>query len=161
MIMKDALQELAELGLASRFSRLSEYLMKETQIVYDTIGINFDSYLFPVFKIIIDNKTTTTSEIQTQLKYTQPAITQSLNKLIDKNLVVFKIDKTDKRKKIFRLTPKGKETHLQLIPLWAVIDKQVKWLTEGSSTSLTRHLTHLENQLTEKSLSKRILENVK
>jgi len=134
--MKNTLQELGELGLGSRFNRLSDYLMKETQTVYNIL-------------------------IQEQLQYTQPAITQALKKLVHKGLIKFKTDTIDKRKKLFRLSPKGKKTHMRLIPVWDTIDKQVKWLTEGSSTSLVRHLTHMENQFKEKSLSQRILENLK
>lgn len=159
--MKDSLQEFGELGLGSRFKRLSDYLMKETQIVYDTLQIQFDPYLFPIFKIIADQNIVTTSEIQEQLHYTQPAITQGLQKLSKKSLIRYKTDAKDKRKKRYQLSSKGKETHDQLVPIWQTIDKQVKWVTEGSSTSLTRHLTYMENQFKEKALSKRILENIK
>ncbi|WP_025741071.1 MarR family winged helix-turn-helix transcriptional regulator [Aquimarina pacifica] len=158
--MKDTLQSLQELGLGSRLKRLSDVMMKETQIVYDTLQIDFDPYLFPIFKVIIDNKKTTTSEIQQQLHYTQPAITQSLNKLSAKKLIIHKTDVLDKRKKIFELTKKGKAIHQKMLPVWEVIDQQLKWLTEGSTTNLIHHLTHLEDQLRQKSLSKRILENL-
>ncbi len=160
MLMNDKLQQLGELGLGSRLNRLSDYIMKEIQIVYDAKEIDFDPYLFPIFKIIIDNQHATTTEIQEKLQYTQPAITQALKKLINKGFIRYTIDKDDKRKKLFQLTKKGVETHHRMIPLWEVIDKQVKWLTEGSASSLTRHLTHLENQLREKSLSQRILDNL-
>ncbi len=156
--MQDKLQEYGELGLGSRLKRLSDLMMKEIQLVYDACQIDFDPYLFPIFKVIIDQGSATTTKIQEALQYTQPAITQALKKLSNKKLVAFKIDAIDKRKKIFRLTRKGEELHQQLIPLWKVIDEQVKWLTEGSATSLTRHLTYLENQLEHKSLSQRILE---
>ncbi|MEW7288939.1 MarR family winged helix-turn-helix transcriptional regulator [Aquimarina sp. 2304DJ70-9] len=159
--MKDSLQQYGELGLGSRFKRLSEYMMKEIQLVYNANHIDFDPYLFPIFKVIIDKELTTTTDIQEALQYTQPAITQALKKLMDKQLVTYKTDQTDKRKKIFRLTTKGKEIHQTMLPLWKVIDEQVKWLTEGTSISLTSHLTHLENQLKDKSLSKRILEKLK
>ncbi len=159
--MKDKLQQYGELGLGSRLKRLSEYMMKEIQLVYNTFEIDFDPYLFPIFKVIIDLEFATTTDIQEALQYTQPAITQALKKLIDKKLVVYKIDKTDKRKKIFKLSPTGKAIHQKMLPLWNVIDKQVKWLTEGSALSLTHHLTHIENQLKEKPLSTRIIEKYK
>ncbi len=158
--MKDKLQEYAELGLGSRLKRLSEYLMRETQLIYNACHIDFDPYLFPVFKFIVDHTTTTTTTIQEGLQFTQPAITQSLKKLTEKKLVTYKIDTSDKRKKLFTLTTKGKDLHQQMIPIWAIIDEQVKWLTEGSAIGLTHHLTHLENQFAEKSLSNRILEKL-
>ncbi|AXT61259.1 MarR family transcriptional regulator [Aquimarina sp. AD10] len=157
--MKDQLQHYGTLGLGSRFKRLSEFMMKEIQIVYQSCNIDFDPYLFPIFKVIIDQKLVTTTDIQEQLQYTQPAITQALKKLMDKKLVGYKTDTTDKRKKHFKLTNKGKKIHQEMIPLWKVIDEQIKWLTEGSAISLLHHLTHLESQLRKKSLSERILEN--
>jgi len=158
--MNDTLQEFGELGLGSRLNRLSDAIMKEIQSVYDTLHIDFDPYLFPVFKIITTDNSVTNAKIKEQLHYTQPAITQALKKLVDKKLISFKMDKTDKRKKTIKLTKKGKLLHEEMIPVWTVIDQQVKWLTEGSANSLMRHLTHLENQLRKKPLRERILENL-
>ncbi len=157
-IMEDKLQQFGELGLGSRLKRLSEFMMKEIQLVYTACDIDFDPHLFPIFKVIIDQKVATTTDIQEKLLYTQPAITQALKKLMDKKLISYKTDASDKRKKFFRLSKKGKEMHQKMIPLWAVIDQQIKWLTEGSAISLLHHLSHLENQLHIKSLSTRILE---
>lgn len=156
--MQDKLQEYAELGLGSRLKRLSEFVMKEIQLVYTTCDIDFDPYLFPIFKIIIDQGHTTTTDIQEKLLYTQPAITQALKKLMDKGLIAYKIDTSDKRKKLFQLTKKGNEAHQIMIPLWKVIDQQVTTLTTFSSTNLTDHITHFENNLREKPLHQQILE---
>jgi len=158
--MDDKLQEYGELGLGSRLKRLSEYLMRETQLVYKAKNIDFDPYLFPVFKFLIDSNVATTTMIQEGLLFSQPAITQSLKKLTEKKLVTHKIDKIDKRKKLFKLTPQGKKLYKKLIPVWKTIDEQVKWITQGSSTGFTRHLTHLENQFKKKSLSERVLEKL-
>ncbi|TYP76062.1 MarR family winged helix-turn-helix transcriptional regulator [Aquimarina intermedia] len=158
--MIDALQYIGELGLGSRLKRLSETLMRETNLIYDAYNIDFDPYLFPVFKILIDNTCVTTTELQEQLQYTQPAITQALNKLSNKKLVVYSTDKVDKRKKNFRLSKKGVELHKELTPIWQAIDQQIKWLTQGSATNLLHHISYIENQLSKKSLSKRVLENL-
>ncbi|RZS98915.1 MarR family winged helix-turn-helix transcriptional regulator [Aquimarina brevivitae] len=156
--MQDALLTYGELGLGSRLKRLSDLMMREIHVVYDTCNIEFDPYLFPVFNIIIEHQQVTTTTIQEALQYTQPAITQAIKKLSSKKLISHKVDKQDKRKKLFQLTKKGIALHHELIPLWQIIDQQVKWLTEGSANSLTSHLNFFENQLQKKSLSNRILE---
>lgn len=158
--MNDEFQTIGELGLGSRLKRLSEVMMRETGLIYTAHNLDFDPYLFPVFKIIVDNNFATTTVLQEKLRYTQPAITQALNKLTQKKLVTYSIDKTDKRKKIFRLSQKGKELHKRIIPVWTVIDQQIKWLTQASATNLLHHITHIEDQLSEKSLSQRVLENL-
>ena len=48
----DALRGFGNLGLGSRLKRISEFMMRETQLVYDEFNIDFDPYLFAVFKII-------------------------------------------------------------------------------------------------------------
>ncbi|MGB5821087.1 MAG: MarR family transcriptional regulator [Saonia sp.] len=157
--MEDGLKLLAELGLGSRLNRLSGQVMKEIQRVYDVLDIDFDPYLFPIFKMIIDSETITTSHLQESLQYSQPAITQSLKKLAYKKLIRFKSDKVDKRKKLFYVTERGREVHQSMIPLWSVMDKQVKELTHFTSASLTEHITQLESKFAEKALSSRILDD--
>lgn len=156
----DALRGYGELGLGSRLKRVSEYLMKETQLVYDYFNIDFDPYLFPIYKIIINKSGVTNSEIQNALQFSQPAITQALNKLNDKGLIVYKTDKLDKRKKIIYISKKGKHTSKILKPVWKSIDKVIKDYTLESSSSLIEHLNTLENKLKTKSFSKTIIDNV-
>ena len=92
----DALRGYGELGLGSRLKRLSDNMMKEIQLVYDYFNIDFDPYLFPIIKIIDHSDGVTNTEIKTKLNLSQPAITQAINKLISKGLVVAKSDKSHK-----------------------------------------------------------------
>lgn len=157
----DALRGLGELGLGSRLKRVSEYIMKETQLVYNHFNVDFDPYLFPMFKIISNKSGVTNSEIQTSLQFSQPAITQALNKLNDKGLILYKTDKQDKRKKIIHLSRKGEETLVVLKPIWKSIDKVIRIYTLERSSSLIEHLNALENKLNTKSFSDTIINDIK
>lgn len=156
----DALKGYGELGLGSRLKRISEYLMKETQLVYNHYNIDFDPYLFPIFKIITNKDGVTNSEIQKALHFTQPAITQAVNKLNDKGLIDFKSDNLDKRKKIIVLSKKGESVLIKLKPIWKNIDIALKDYTLETSSSLIEHLNSLENKLNNKSFSETIINNV-
>ena len=157
----DALRGLGELGLGSRLKRISEYVMKESQIVYNYFNIDFDPYLFPIFKIIVHKNGVTNSEIQSALQYTQPAITQAINKLNKKDLIIYKSDDIDKRKKIIHLSEKGKGLLQRLKPIWKSIDIVVKEYTLETSSSLIEHLNSLENKLNTKSFSDTIIKHIK
>ncbi|WP_330444557.1 helix-turn-helix domain-containing GNAT family N-acetyltransferase [Flavivirga abyssicola] len=157
----DALRGYGELGLGSRLKRVSEYMMKETQLVYNHFNVDFDPYLFPIFKIIVNKKGVTNSEIQNSLQFTQPAITQAINKLNDKGLIVYDSDKLDKRKKLISLSGKGHDVLERLKPIWKAIDKVIKVYTLESSSSLIEHLNILENKLNTKSFSETIINNIK
>ncbi len=157
----DALRGYGELGLGSRLKRVSEYMMKETQLVYNHFNVDFDPYLFPIFKIIVNKKGVTNSEIQNALQFTQPAITQAINKLNDKGLIIYELDKLDKRKKIISISDKGHHTLERLKPIWESIGKVIKEYTLESSSSLIEHLNILENKLNAKSFSMTIINNIK
>jgi len=157
----DALRGYGELGLGSRLKRVSEYIMKETQLVYNHFNIDFDPYLFPIFKIIANKNGVINTELQNSLQYTQPAITQSINKLNSKGLIIYKFDEFDKRKKIIHLSDDGKKTLIKLKPIWKGIDKVIKAYTLESSSSLIEHLNILENKLNTKSFSNTIINTIK
>lgn len=153
----DYLQEIAEIGMGSRLKRLSEYMMRETQIVYDYYNIDFDPYLFPAFKIIINNNGVTNKEINNHLKTTQPATTQAVNKLLKKKLIFVKADKIDKRKKNIFLSDKGKKFADCVSPIWKSIEDTIIQLTTYQSNSLVEHITILEQKFSKKSFSEVII----
>ncbi|WP_298518250.1 helix-turn-helix domain-containing GNAT family N-acetyltransferase [uncultured Kordia sp.] len=157
----DALREFREISLGSRLNRMSEVMMKETQKVYTYYGIDFDPYLFPAFKIISLKNKTTNTEIRELLNVTQPAITQTLNKLLKKELITTDSNEADKRKKNVSLSLKGEKLLIKMIPIWNVIHETIENLTTFSSESLVAHLSKLEDAFSEKSMSERVIENMK
>lgn len=155
----DALQGIGEIGIGSRLKRLSEYMMKDTQVVYDTLGFDFDPYLFPTFKIILHKKEVTNTEINKSLKTSQPATTQAINKLEKKGLVVLKGHPNDKRKKVISLSKKGHDLVKEIQPLWKSIEYTIKEYTRITSDSLIEHINSLEKKFIEKSFSEAIMEH--
>ena len=157
----DSLRGFGELGLGSRLKRLSEYILREAQAVYDYYNIDFDPYLFPIIKLIDQKDGITNAELCKSLLLTQPAITQAINKMTKKGLVDFTTDIKDKRKKYIHLSNKGKTVVGHMKPLWKVIDRVVKDITKHKSNSLIEHLNTLEDKLLTKTLSDMIIEEAK
>ncbi len=153
----DYLKAIKELGLGSRLKRLSEYIMKETQLVYDYYQIDFDPYLFPAFQFITQYKTTTTTDITEALVISQPAVTQVITKLSKKGYIQVTKDQLDKRKKNIALSEQGSELHKILIPIWNSIDTCISGLTASSQAKLIDHLDALEAKFAENSFSNRII----
>lgn len=157
----DSLKGFGELGLASRMKRVSETLMREIQIVYNYYKIDFDPYLFPVFKVVQQAEKTTNSEIKDKLLLTQPAVTQTVNRLVKKDLLKLTPDENDKRKKWISLSENGKEVLEQLRPIWTIIDSVVTEFSFHDSPSLIDHLNQLEHKIKDNNLSKTIIEQSK
>lgn len=154
----DSFKQFGEIAIGSRLKRLSDYMMKETQVVYNKYNIDFDPYLFPTFKIIKSKKGVTNTEITESLKVTQPATTQAINKLTNKKLIILKNNKNDKRKKKIYLSKKGKDLVKNTSLLWSCIETVIKKATTNPSKSLVEHLSLIETQFEQKSFSKLIIE---
>ena len=157
----DSLRGFGELGLGSRLKRLSDQMMKEIQLVYDHFNIDFDPYLFPILKIVRHQEGITNSAIKERLNYTQPAITQAINKLVAKQLVTVTPHELDKRKKVIVLSEQGQAMITKMQPLWESMEQVVKRYTHFSSNSLIEHINKLEDQLAKQSLSEKIINETK
>ncbi|MBT8256708.1 MAG: MarR family transcriptional regulator, partial [Bacteroidia bacterium] len=114
----DAIKLLGELSMGSRLKRLSEMCMKAIQEAYAHYNVDFDPYLFPAFHSIANSKTTTNTELCDILQTSQPAVTQTLNKLQEKKLIELVQDPNDKRKKMVSLSKEGRAFYLNIQPLW-------------------------------------------
>lgn len=156
----DSFKQFGEIALGSRLKRLSDYMMKETQLIYDKYAIDFDPYLFPTFRIISLKNGVTNTEITESLQVTQPATTQAINKLISKKLVLLKNDKSDGRKKIVHLSKKGEELVRKTSSIWKCIEETIKEATTQNSTSLVEHLTLVENKFEQQKFSDRIIQKI-
>ncbi len=143
----DTLQALGEIGLGSRLKRLSESLMKEIQFIYDDQGIDFDPYLFPAFYKISSCKEITNTTLRESLLTSQPAVTQTINKLQKKGLVLLEEDATDKRKKQITLSEKGITLLSKIRPLWKIMDETVKEYTNTPANTLIEHIGMFEQCL--------------
>lgn len=156
----DTIRDFKEIALGSRLTRLSEWIMKDIQKVYSQLEIDFDTYLFPIFKTIAGHGNITNSEIRQLLHVTQPAVTQALAKLDRKGLVKFRDDKSDKRKTNVSLSRKGEKLLIALDPIWKVMEETVEEYTTYASNSLLDHLDTLEDRINRKPLSKTIMEKI-
>jgi N-acetylglutamate synthase-like GNAT family acetyltransferase/DNA-binding MarR family transcriptional regulator len=156
----DSLRGYGNLGIGSRLKRVSDYMMRESQIVYDFYKIDFDPYLFPVFKTVSNYDGITNTELVEQLQFSQPAITQFVNKLNKYGLVKQVDNKTDKRKKTILLTKKGEDLLIKIKPIWYGIDKTIKQITKFQSDSLLDQINHLEDTFKKTDFNEMIINTI-
>jgi len=157
-MLMDTIKSLGELSLGSRLKRVSELCMKNIQLAYHHYNIDFDPFLFPAFHFIANNDRATTTELFEALQTSQPAITQTINKLTKKNLVVNTTDEIDKRKKLITLSEEGKVLHQQMRPIWRAMERAVKEFTNHKKGSLMEHIDHLETTVQSGAFLERIKE---
>ena len=140
----DSIKSLGELSMGSRLKRMSDMCMRVIQKAYHHYNIDFDPYLFPAFHLIATEGKTTNTTLCESLQTTQPAVTQNINKLVQKGLIKWVTDAGDKRKKIISLSAKGALLFHQMKPLWQAMDETVKKYTHLPADSLLEHIDHFE-----------------
>lgn len=156
----DAVRGLGTLALGSRLKRLSEHLMREIQLVYDAVDVNFDPYWFPVFSVVQQKKETTTSAIAEATLTTQPSVTQTLKKLCEAGLVELTVSEKDKRKKLVVLSAKGIILAEQLKPVWKAMKDYTQNLSQQPTQSLAEHLNRIEDTLENEVMHQSILNQI-
>ncbi len=162
MINQDRLVQYQELALGSRLKRLSDQMMKEAAKAYKALAIDFDPYQMPIFKLISEQDNLTIGEISELLDVTQPAVTQYINSLDQKKLIISKTGKNDKRKKKISLSKQGKIMLSKLIPIWDIFDQELKILSSNAKNkTLLEHISFIEKELRTESLSSKILSKLK
>ncbi len=157
----DKLRSFGELALGSRLKRLSDTLMKDVKKIYKSLYIDFEPTHMPVFKTIYEEQKITIGKTADLLNISQPAVTQFVNALEKKKLIISSSDKIDKRKKIISLSKKGKETFQKLQPIWELIDSEMKNLTCVDSLIFTEQIENIENKLNERTFYNRVHDSLK
>jgi DNA-binding MarR family transcriptional regulator/GNAT superfamily N-acetyltransferase len=157
----DKLKSFGELALGSRLKRLSDTLMRDVKKIYKSLYTDFEPTYMPVFKTIFEEKKITVGEIAYLLNISQPAVTQFINALEKKKLIITSSDKIDKRKRIISLSKKGKETVQKLQPIWEVIDAEMKKLTDVESSKFIEQIGIIEGKIKEKTFYFRVRESLK
>ncbi len=156
----DTMKSLGELSMGSRLSRMSDLCMQTIQQAYDRYQIDFDPYLFPAYHSIAKMNSTTNTELWETLQITQPAVTQTINKLLKKELIEISSDSDDKRKKIISLSEKGLKLYSHVQPLWKAMDQAVKKYTQTSANSLIEHIDQFESAVRSGKFLETIVENM-
>lgn len=155
---QDQLVQFQELALGSRLKRLSDHMMKEADKAYKALDIDFDPYHMPIYKLISEQDNLSIGEISELLNVTQPAVTQYINSLDQKKLIISKAGKNDKRKKKISLSKQGKIMLSKLIPVWNTFDQELKTLSSNTKNkTLLEHISFIEKELSKESLSAKIL----
>ena len=101
------------------------------------------------------------TEITNELGYTQPAVTQIANILLEKGLVKVVKDKSDTRKKLLALSPKGVELHKELIPIWQGFEDAINELFKSIGYDMLHIMDKIESELDQKDMFRRVSENIK
>lgn len=155
------INQLGFIAIGTRFRMITDRLMQDADKIYKSMDLDFEPRLFIVFYLINQRKQITTTELAEQLGYSQPAITQIINILLKKKIIRSVKSKSDSRKKVITIAPKGEELLLKLIPVWQEIENSVKDLFSDTGFDILFVLDKIESELDKKNIHNRVMDKIK
>ncbi len=155
------IKQLSEVAIGTRLRLLTDRFIQDGAKIYQSQNIDFEPRWFTMFYLLRQKSPLNITEITAELGYTQPAVTQIANILVKKGLVKVVKDKTDTRKKLLALSPKGLELFKELEPIWQGFEDAVKELFSTVGYDVIYIINKLESALDEKDMYHRVSEKIK
>ncbi|SIT19527.1 MarR family protein [Chryseobacterium ureilyticum] len=153
----NVINEAGILAISTRMHRLSEQLRKDGAMIYKAFGIDFELKWFPVIFTIYKKELVSVVEIANEIGYTHPSTITLLKELEKLELVEWKKDKQDERKRMFQLTPKGKELIEKMKPVWELM-YQVLGDLVNNQNNLLEAINETEEKIMNQSFYQRALQ---
>lgn len=155
----DFLDELGELALGSRLKRISERLLADAAKVYEHYGVMAQPKWFTLLALLDKKEMVSVVKASEYLGLSQPALSQFCRQLVNQGLIEVMPDKSDSRKKVMKLSVKGRTQVDLMKPIWEAVDSAAKELSEELDNQFYQSLRLFEKSLTRRSLLQRTQQN--
>ncbi|BAP31472.1 MarR family transcriptional regulator [Chryseobacterium sp. StRB126] len=153
----NVINEAGILALSTRLHRLSEQLRKDGALIYKSFGIDFELKWFPVIFTIYKKEGASVVEIANEIGYTHPSTITLLKELEKLELIQWEKDKQDERKRLFKLTLKGKELIEKMKPVWELMAKVLGDISDNKNNLLAA-INEAEEKIANQSSYQRALQ---
>ncbi|MFC7345190.1 MarR family winged helix-turn-helix transcriptional regulator [Chryseobacterium zhengzhouense] len=153
----NVINESGSLALSTRLQRLSEQLRKDGALVYKEFGIDFEPKWFPVIFTLHHKNILSVVEIANEIGYTHPSTISLLKELERQQMIISKKDKTDERKRLIELAPKGIELIEKMKPVWKIISRVLEEIAHNEN-HLLKAINEAEEKIAEQSFLQRVLQ---
>lgn len=146
-------------SLGARLRRLSDRIDRESDGIYQALGIEFEQRWFGLVNQLALHEQRTVGEVADALGVSHAAISQVRRALVERGLVIAEADPGDSRRKTLMLSAKGKRLAAKLSPIWNALNGAAREL-DAESGAVTRALERLEQALDARTLAARVQEKL-
>ena len=148
------IDEAGILAIATRLQRLSENLRKDGSLIYKAYGVEFEPRYFPVVFVLHAKPLLSIVQLADEIGYSHPSTITLLKDLEKKGFVESKKDQHDERKRMVRLTPKGRTLVKKIQPVWQIMTRALGDLLATHNNLLTA-ITEVEARMEEQGFYQR------
>lgn len=104
--------------LGTQLRHVIELLDSAVERSYAEVGLDYRPRYTPIMRALIDKGTATVSEIADTAAISQSAVTQTISRMVDADIVLMETGERDGRQRFVRLTEKGQALVPELARCW-------------------------------------------
>ncbi|UFH32548.1 MarR family transcriptional regulator [Chryseobacterium sp. C-71] len=153
----NVINESGILALSTRLQILSEQLRKDGALIYREFGIDFEPKWFPVIFTLHHKKILSVVEIANEIGYSHPSTISLLKELEKQKMIISKKHKSDERKRLIELSPKGLDLIEKMQPVWELISTILGEIADNNN-HLLRAIEEAEEKLATQSFLQRAIQ---
>jgi len=153
----DIISQLGALAIGARMRRLTDIFSRDVAIIYKEHNLDFEAKYFVLFYLISERDGIGIMEIADELSLTHPAIIHLAKDLEKKGYIKSVKSDTDSRKRLLKLSTKGKAALPEFKKVWDKIQKLNTQLMKKQQNNLLKAIEEMEAILEEKSFYKRFM----
>lgn len=159
----DYLKKLGVLPLASRLKRLCDRLYQSGEEVYGVQDLNFNPRWFTLVSRLAeaDDEAMSVTVLARELKITHPAVIKRAREMESEGLVESCADRRDARKRLIRLSNKGKDLVTRLEPVWDAFEAATWELFQETGVNLFDVIDKFELAFDDREMSARIMTHLR
>ncbi len=158
MIQEDFIRDLQESGFTARIKRLSDSMLYAARKLYKTLDLDIEPNWHLIFLLLKKEEVLSITDISSKLHFSHPAIIKIIKKMKEKGYVTSFSNPSDSRKQMIKLSDKALKELPKLEEKWNSIHNVIEDLIEKD---FLEKLSSIENQLATKSLSERVINELK
>jgi MarR family transcriptional regulator, organic hydroperoxide resistance regulator len=152
---ENVITKLGALAIGARMRRLTDIFSRDVAIIYKEHHLDFEAKHFVLFYLISQKDGIGIMEIADELSLTHPAIINLAKELERKGYIQSVKSSADNRKRLLKLSKKGKAALPEFKKVWDKIEKLNAQLMRKQENNLLKALAEMEAILEEKSYYKR------
>jgi len=134
------------LAIATRLQRLAERIRKDGTHIYQAHGIDFEPKWFPVIYTLNYKTPMSVVELASEIGYSHPSTISLLKELERLKIIISSKDKTDERRRLVKLTARGKSIITEMKPVWEVMTLATAQLI-NTRNNLMKAIEEVEEQM--------------
>ncbi len=150
-----------KMAIGSRLRMLTDRITDESSRIYQLYGTDLKPKWFPVFFVLSNDEAKTITAIAREIGHSHPSVSKIIREMTGYKLIKEKKDKTDGRRNVVELSPKGRAIARNMEEQYTDVTAAIENLSKQTRHDLWSAIGEWEFLLSKKSLAERVIEERK